>query len=420
MRDSRRPDLDHRLEAYFATLRSSSLTEALQRGVGNWRIYAAVTGSAMAMVTGASASIIGSGIRDITAERAASFRAAKQYPASSRSMPLMHAVRLAMARQDAGVNFLNGAVLKAALASQAQSQAPSISAGGVVPLCGTVSIIQPGEWVTIYGTNLASETAVWNGDFPTSLGGTKVEIDGKAAYLQFVSPGQINLQAPDDMATGPVRVVVTTDAGTAMATVTLSQFSPSFDLLETGHVAGIILRPDGSGAYGGGSYDILGPTGNSLGYPTVAAQAGDTVELFAVGLGPTTPAVPAGQAFSGAAATNSKVRLYINNVGVKTIFTGLSSAGLYQINLIVPSGLGQGDVPIQASVGGMQTQAGALFSLQYPPVTGGGTTWVGGGSGGGGGFGSGGGVVSGGGGGAGGGTGGGAGGGTGGGGAGGG
>ena len=158
----------------------------------------------------------------------------------------MHAVRLAMARQDAGVNFLNGAVLKAALASQAQSQAPSISAGGVVPLCGTVSIIQPGEWVTIYGTNLASETAVWNGDFPTSLGGTKVEIDGKAAYLQFVSPGQINLQAPDDMATGPVRVVVTTDAGTAMATVTLSQFSPSFDLLETGHVAGIILRPDGS------------------------------------------------------------------------------------------------------------------------------------------------------------------------------
>ena len=420
MRAGRKLDLDRRLEAYFSNLRSSPLKEALQRGVGNWQIYAAVTGSAMAMVTSASASIIGSRIVDTTVERAASVRTAKQYPASSKSMPLMHAVRLAMARQDAGVKFLNGAVLKAngavlkaALASQAQ--APVISPGGVVPLCGTVSIIQPGEWVSIFGNNLASGTVIWNDDFPTSLGGTKVEIDGKAAYLQFVSPGQINLQAPDDTAMGPVPVVVTTAAGTARATVTLSQFSPSFDLLETGHVAGIILRPNSSGAYGGGSYDILGPTGNSLGYPTVAAQVGDVVELFAVGFGPTTPAVPAGQAFSGAAKTNNKVSLYINNVAVKTIFVGLSSAGLYQINLVVPSGLGQGDVPIQASVGGMSTQAGALFSLAYP-ATSGGTTWVGGGSGGGSGggagFGSGGGGGGGTGGGGGGGTGGGAGGGT--------
>jgi uncharacterized protein (TIGR03437 family) len=53
--------------------------------------------------------------------------------------------------------------------------------------------------VSIYGTNLASGTTIWNGDFPVSLGGTSVEIDGKPAYLEFVSPGQINLQAPDDM-----------------------------------------------------------------------------------------------------------------------------------------------------------------------------------------------------------------------------
>jgi len=204
---------------------------------------------------------------------------------------------------------------------------------------------------------------------------------------------------------------VTTAAGTATSIVTLSEFSPSFDLLQTGHVAGIILRADGSGANGGGSYDILGPTGNSLGYPTVAAQAGDIVELFAVGFGPTTPAVLAGAPFTGAAPTNNKVSLYVNNVAVKTIFVGLSSAGLYQINLIVPYGLGQGDVPIQASVAGIQTQAGVLFSLQVPVAVGG-TTWVGAGSGGGAGFGSGGGAGFGTAGGAGGGTGGGAGGGT--------
>jgi len=389
MRAARKLDLDHRLEAYFATLRSPSLKEVLKHSLGNWQMYAAVTGSAMAMATSASASVIGPGARNMTVEAIASVLAAKQQRSSSKSMPLMHAVRLAMARQDAGVKFFNAAAANATHTSQAQ--APSISPGGVVPLCGTVNIIQPGEWVSIFGNNLASGTVIWDGDFPTSLGGTSVTVDGKAAYLQFVSPGQINLQAPDDTARGPVPVVVTTATGTATSMVTLSEFSPSFDLLQSGHVAGIIVRSNGSGAYGGGGYDILGPTGNSLGYPTVAAQAGDIVELYAVGFGPTNPSVPAGTPFTGAAPTIDKLALYINNVVVKTVFVGLSSAGLYQINLIVPSGLGQGDVPIQASIGDMQTQAGVLFSLQLQAASGGGT-WVGGGTGGGAGFGSGGGA----------------------------
>jgi uncharacterized protein (TIGR03437 family) len=190
------------------------------------------------------------------------------------------------------------------------------------------------------------------------------------------------LQAPDDTAAGTVSVVVTTASGSATSTVTLSQFAPSFSLLDSAHVAGIIIRTNGSGAYGGGTYDILGPTGNSLGYATVAAKPGDIVELFGVGFGPTTPVVPAGKAFSGAAPVNSPITLYINNVTVTPTFVGLSSAGLYQINLIVPSGLGQGDVPIQAIAGGMQTQSFALFSLQIAssgssnPVTGGGTLGI--------------------------------------------
>jgi hypothetical protein len=73
----------------------------------------------------------------------------------------------------------------------------------------------------------------------------------------------------------------------ATTTVILARFAPSFNLLDTKHAAGIIIRSDSSGAYGGGSYDIIGPTGSSLGYPTVVAKAGDTVELFGVGFGPT-------------------------------------------------------------------------------------------------------------------------------------
>jgi uncharacterized protein (TIGR03437 family) len=242
--------------------------------------------------------------------------------------------------------------------------APAITPGGIVPIGGTVPKIQPGEWVSIYGANLASSTVSWNGDFPMSLGGTSVTVNGKSAYLSFVSPGQINLQAPNDSAAGVVLVGVTTGSGSTVSTVTLAPFAPSFLLLDAKHVAGIIVRADGSGAYGGGTYDIIGPTGTSLGYPTVAARAGDTIELFGTGFGPTNPAVPAGEAFSEAAPTTNPVTLQINGVSTAPAFAGLSGAGLYQLTLKVPTGLGAGDVSLVATVGGAQTPSTVVISLQ--------------------------------------------------------
>jgi uncharacterized protein (TIGR03437 family) len=242
--------------------------------------------------------------------------------------------------------------------------APSIKLGGVVPVGSAVPTIQPGEWVSIYGTNLASSTMAWNGDFPTFLNGTNVTVDGQSAYLSFVSSGQINLQVPTDTPLGIVPVVVTTAGGSSTTTVTLAQFAPSFFLRDSKHVAGIIVRSDGSGAYGDGSYDILGPTGTSLGYPTVAAKAGDIVELYGNGLGPTTPAVPAGQLFYGAAPTTNPVTLRIGNASVAPTFAGLSGAGVYQVNLTIPEGLGTGDVSLVATVGGKQTPPTVVISLQ--------------------------------------------------------
>ncbi len=242
--------------------------------------------------------------------------------------------------------------------------APTIFTNGVVPIYSTASTIQAGEWISIYGSNLAKGTTVWKGDFPASLGGTTVQINGKAGFISLASPGQINLQAPGDAATGTVPVVVTTAAGSATSTVTLVQFAPSFCLVDPRHVAGIILRLDHSGAYGGGTYDILGPGGNSLGYQTVAAKAGDIVELFGVGFGPTSPVVPAGQVYSGAAPTTNPVNVLINNVTVAPSFAGLSGAGLYQINLTIPPGVGTGDLSLAAIVGGVQTQSGVVIPVQ--------------------------------------------------------
>ena len=258
----------------------------------------------------------------------------------------------------------NNRIRKVSATGSTVVPAPSINAGGIVPVDSTVPIIQAGEWVSIFGKNLSSATVTWNGNFPTSLGQTSVRIGGNPAYLSFVSPTQINVQAPDDTATGPVPVVVTTVSGAVTSIVTLARFAPAFLLFDSKHVAGIIPRSDGSGAYGGGTYDILGPTGNSLGYVTVAAKAGDTVELFALGLGPTDPVVAAGSAFSSSAPTTNLVNLLINNVSTSPTFAGLSGAGLYQINLTVPEGLGTGDVSLVATVGGAQTPSGVVISLQ--------------------------------------------------------
>src|SRR5580658_417332 len=208
---------------------------SLKRWAVHWPLYAALTGSAMTMAPNVNPMAL----------------------AASQGAPLIRALRRTSARRVSRPLF-------ASVIATAGSQlgAPVISAGGIVPLDGIVNYIQPGEWVSIFGTNLAAGTAVWQGDFPTSLGGTSVEINGKAAYLSFVSPTQLNLQAPDDTASGLVSAVVQTSAGIASSTVSLSPYSPSFKLIDSQHVSAIILRPDGSGAFGNGAYDILGPTGN--------------------------------------------------------------------------------------------------------------------------------------------------------------
>jgi trimeric autotransporter adhesin len=183
---------------------------------------------------------------------------------------------------------------------------PKITLNGIVPIYSPASVIQPGSWVSIYGVNLASGTAVWNNDFPQSLGGTTVTIDNKPAFLWVVSPTQINLQVPDDAATGLVSLVVNTASGTATSTVTLSSYGPSISLLGDGkHVAAEILTSNGTGAYAGGTYDLVGPA-NTFSYSTRPVKAGETLVLYGVGFGPTTPAVLAGKVFSGSAPTNNK------------------------------------------------------------------------------------------------------------------
>lgn len=239
---------------------------------------------------------------------------------------------------------------------------PFISPGGVVPLGSTSSVVQPGSWISIYGGNLSSAVFIWENKFETALGGVSVQIDGKPAYLWFVSPGQINLQVPETAARGQVNVVVATKDGTATATVTIADAAPAFSLFDAKYPAGVILTTDGSGSQGGGTYDFSGPAGR-FAFPTRAVKAGETILLFGVGFGPTDPQVPAGQAYSGAAATTGKVVITKGGVPAEVQFSGLVSAGLYQFNVVIPQ-TASGDQALQAIVAGAKTPNGVVLAVQ--------------------------------------------------------
>jgi uncharacterized protein (TIGR03437 family) len=120
----------------------------------------------------------------------------------------------------------------------------------------------------------------------------------------------------------------------------------------------------GSGAFGNGTYDIVGPAGTSLGYKTVPAKAGDSVLVFGVGFGPTTPPVPAGAPFLGAAAANNPIALTISKQPVVPSFSGLGGPGLFQFNLTISPGLGLGDQSIVATINGVSTQSAVVIALQ--------------------------------------------------------
>ena len=74
--------------------------------------------------------------------------------------------------------------------------APAILLTGIVNAASFSPVIAPGGFAAIFGTGLAATTRTWtrsdfvDGKLPTQLDGVSVTIDGKAAYVYFVSPDQ--------------------------------------------------------------------------------------------------------------------------------------------------------------------------------------------------------------------------------------
>jgi uncharacterized protein (TIGR03437 family) len=226
--------------------------------------------------------------------------------------------------------------------------------------------IEAGSWVMIQGTNLANTypgrtwaaSEVDSDQLPTSLDGVSVTIDRKPAFVNYISPTQINVQAPTDGTVGKVDVVVTNNgAVSAAATAQLQAVAPAFFKYLGTNYAVASLLPDHA------------MVGNPSVVPgTIAAKPGDTLELLGTGFGATNPAVPAGTVVSGAPAVVTAPTVTVGGVAAQVVSAvlGAGGVGVYQVTIQLPATVPTGAVAVQASVGGVQTQAGVLLFVSKP------------------------------------------------------
>ena len=243
---------------------------------------------------------------------------------------------------------------------------PAITSAGVVDVTNSVAPVAPGSYVSIYGSNLVDPTELLNmtgdtatplpgGALPLSLDYTTVSFDVPSAglsvpgYMYFVSPGQIDLWVPwelQNQSSAQVKVTVDEALFGNVVTIPLSNYAPS--LFQYG--ASLVIAQDQN-------YQLI-TSSNPV-------PGGGVATLYANGLGPVTnpPASGDPALVNPLSRTTTMPVVMIGGQPAQVIFSGLSpgSAGLYQIDVTIPSGLTPGSQPLTVAIGGQTSKSVNIF-----------------------------------------------------------
>jgi uncharacterized protein (TIGR03437 family) len=238
-----------------------------------------------------------------------------------------------------------------------------------------------GSWLEIKGTNLADPTdprltaavnpGQWTAsDFngvnaPTVLDGISVTIDGKPAYVWYLSPGQINVQAPEDSNAGNVPIIVTNCK------------PPSSPFMFTKRALAPGLLAPASFNIGGrqymvatfnsdGAYVLNTSAGASLGLNSRPAKATDVIIAYGVGFGDVTPQTLPGTIDTQATSVNNTVTFSFGSTPAAVPYSGLAPnfVGLYEFYITVPSGLANGDNQINVTQNGTPVPQTLYLTIQ--------------------------------------------------------
>ena len=225
---------------------------------------------------------------------------------------------------------------------------------------GASPTISPNTWVEIQGSNLAQpgDSRIWQGsDFagnvmPTKLDTVSATVNGKPAFVYFISPLQVNILTPPDALSGTAQVEVTYNGVTSAAFNAPTQsLSPSFFVFNGGpYLAATHLN---------GS--LIGPATLFTGL-TTPAKPGETIVLYANGFGPTNVPVQSGSVSQSGTLSPLPV-VKIGGTAATVQFAGLVAPGEFQFNVIIPTQLANGDQTITAAYGGVSTQSGTLITI---------------------------------------------------------
>jgi uncharacterized protein (TIGR03437 family) len=207
-----------------------------------------------------------------------------------------------------------------------------INAGSSVPF--TAEFV-PGEFISIFGANLATTTAT-DPTFPTNLGGVQVLVNGTPTAVRYVSPGQINAVIPLGIDTRIASLQVVNSLGTSN---TVSNY--------VGQTQPGIFN-------GATSAPAIFHADNTIVSSSSPAVAGEELQLYLTGLGPL--------ASSGNATYLSYLLVDFGGVKATIDYAGIEpgtplavGAG-YQMNVTVPSGTTSG--MIYLDLGGPGTYNG--------------------------------------------------------------
>jgi len=215
----------------------------------------------------------------------------------------------------------------------------------------------PNSILTIFGSGLSRSSQgltvgeIYNNTLPTELNGTHVYVDGPPAPLLYVSDSQVNFLVPGNQLAGDVKIWVVREGFTGPEiTVTLVDAAPALFRTAAG-------------------YAIAAHLDNSAIAPASPAQAGETIVVYACGLGRTEPNPAPGEIPQSAAVIQrlSDLKVYLGGTALdpaSVLYAGLTpgSAGLYQINLVLPNSLDT-DPEIRVAIADQSSPAGLKLAV---------------------------------------------------------
>jgi uncharacterized protein (TIGR03437 family) len=215
-----------------------------------------------------------------------------------------------------------GNTLPIAVASQ--RLIPSIAAGGILNSASYVPAISPGSLFSIFGSGFGTAVATAAGfPLPTTIGQTSVTIGGKPAPLIYVSPVQINAQAPYELNVDPNTSVVVSVNGASSLAATVPVVAAVPAVFQYGQNLAVVQNQD---------YSLNGP-GNG-------AAPGSYAFIYLTGVGQVDNPVETGSAALANPLSHvlGAVTVSIDGEPATVAFAGLTPgfAGLAQVNVKVP------------------------------------------------------------------------------------